>query len=109
MQTHLATIITTTTITNMQPQQKTVAIQFSISIPENLRPNTSHNGTTAQDVLFNTKYKYDETEQIGSGTFGSVHECINKTTGEMFAVKVMDLAKLNGYGLIPRYLKMKQI
>ena len=90
---------------NMQPQQKTVAIQFSISIPENLRPNTSHNGTTAQDVLFNTKYKYDETEQIGSGTFGSVHKCINKTTGEMFAVKVMDLAKLNGYGLDPEILK----
>lgn len=90
---------------NMQPQQTTVAIQFSISIPENLRPNTSHNGTTAQDVLFNTKYKYDETEQIGSGTFGSVHKCINKTTGEMFAVKVMDLAKLNGYGLDPEILK----
>eukprot|EP00943_MAST-04B_sp_MAST-4B-sp1_P001116 g1116.t1 len=81
-----------------QKTQEVDAIQFSILIPESMRPNVTNTGSNAQDILFNTKYKYDETKSIGDGTFGTVHECINKETGEVFAVKVMNLDKLRGYG-----------
>ena len=72
-------------------------IQFSILIPEKLRPNVENSSSDAQDSLFFSKYKYDETKSIGEGSFGNVYKCVNKSNGELFAVKVMNLDKLRSY------------
>ena len=72
-------------------------IQSSILIPEKLRPNVENSSSDAQDSLFFSKYKYDETKSIGEGSFGNVYKCVNKSNGELFAVKVMNLDKLRSY------------
>ena len=38
----------------------------------------------------NFKRKYNVIQQIGKGAFGTVHTCQEKTTGVIYAVKIID-------------------
>ncbi|XP_022239757.1 peripheral plasma membrane protein CASK-like isoform X2 [Limulus polyphemus] len=56
------------------------------------------------DVLFDEVY--DQYEVIGKGTFSVVRRCLHRITGQQFAVKIIDVAKLTSYpGLSPEDLK----
>jgi calcium/calmodulin-dependent serine protein kinase len=46
---------------------------------------------SADDTLFDDVYDLDEL--IGSGPYSLVRKCIHKDTGDLFAVKIVDIEK----------------
>lgn len=77
---------------NHNQQQQEQQQQLKIQIPEQMSFGTVFSVGSVASNKFESKY--DIIKEIGRGGFSVVYQCQNKTTKEIFAVKIIDLRPL---------------